>query len=93
MESFSNYERQLYLKFVWGRSRLLTNGGGEHKIVASSYNEKSCLPKSGTCFFKLYLPKYPSYEKCRDSMLTAIRYCGDIDNDKQASSDSEEDNI
>jgi hypothetical protein len=90
MESYTNQERSMYLKFVWGRTRLLSNKGSEHKISATSYNEKSALPKSATCFFKLYMPKYPTYEKCRESILTAINYCGDIDNDRQASDDSDE---
>ena len=91
MESFTNYERSLYIKFVWGRTRLLSAPGVKHTLSATSYNEKSSLPKSATCFFKCYLPKYPNYDKCRSSLLTAIQYCGDIDNDRAASSDSEED--
>ena len=53
-ERFSEEERQLYLKFVWGRTRLpidLTNLSYKHEIRLMTNLGRNALPKSHTCFF------------------------------------------
>jgi len=82
MESFTDEERSLYLKFVWGRARMPAKTDQKHKITNLSYNERACLPISHTCFFTLDMPRYPTYEICRDRIWFAIKYCGDIDADR-----------
>jgi len=88
-DSFTQEERSMYLKFVWGRSRLPppdTKGVQNHTI--SLMNERShrgdqdkMLPKANTCFFQLDLPRYTKDSICRDKMLYAIESCGEIDTD------------
>jgi E3 ubiquitin-protein ligase HERC2 len=84
LEGFNMEDRSLYLKFVWGRTRLPASTEHKHKIVAIPYNQNSCLPLSHTCFFTLDLPRYPSKEIAREKILFAIQYCGDIDADRSA---------
>lgn len=83
-EEMSEEDKQLYLKFVWGRQRLpsdLTNLRYRHTIYYCDYNDGDCLPKAHTCFFQVDLAKYESAEQLEKKLLTAIRFCGDIDDD------------
>lgn len=91
MHSFNDEERSLYLKFVWGRSRLPAKTDQFHKITSLTYNERANLPISHTCYFTLDLPRYPNYEVCREKILFAIRFCGDIDADRSSSNIVDED--
>jgi E3 ubiquitin-protein ligase HERC2 len=53
-EEFSEEDKQLYLKFVWGRQRLpcdLTNLRYKHTIYYNDYESGESLPKAHTCFF------------------------------------------
>jgi E3 ubiquitin-protein ligase HERC2 len=88
MNRFSNDERILYLKFVWGRSRLpLTKDSftQRHKIARSYSNHPDIsLPLSHTCFFTIDIPPYSSYDILYNKILYAIRFCGEIDNDNNA---------
>ena len=89
MGKMTNDERILYLKFVWGRSRLpLTADGFErkHKIDRMWSNHPDIsLPLSHTCFFTLDVPPYSSSEILYKKLLYAIRFCNEIDNDYTAS--------
>ena len=79
----------MYLKFVWGRSRLPppdTPGVQQHTIYLmsqSSYGGEhdKILPQAHTCFFQLDLPRYSKDSICRDKMIYAIETCGEIDTD------------
>jgi len=83
LNEMSEDDKQLYLKFVNSRSKLTTNPSGEprrHKIC-SCYGGDARLPLSHTCFFQIDLPKYSSKDIMRERVLTAIRFCGEIDTD------------
>ena len=85
MSNFTNEERMLYLKFVWGRSRLPLSAEGfdsKHKIARDySNNPNNHLPLSHTCFFTIDIPSYSTYEILYNKILYAIRFCNEIDTD------------
>jgi len=67
LESFNTEERQMFLRFVWGRSRLPVSDSDwtqEFQIHALRAGDDK-LPISHTCFFSLELPNYSSYEVLR----------------------------
>jgi len=77
----------MYLKFVWGRSRLplnLSDLNRQHKIEFYRSRSRDSLPISHTCFFTIDLPEYSSEEMLQKRLLYAIQYCGDIDADRNA---------
>ena len=94
LDEFSKEERALFLKFVWGRTRL--------GMVASEFavpdvdapvleirplhceNPDSMLPTSHTCFFRLELPAYTSYRILLDKLRYAVTHCNVIDTDYTA---------
>lgn len=71
MEEFSNQERSLFLRFVWGRTRLprtIADFRGRDFVVQvlDKYNPPDhFLPESYTCFFLLKMPRY----SCKVSIL------------------------
>nr|CAD7427832.1 unnamed protein product [Timema monikensis] len=64
MEEFTNQERSLFLRFVWGRTRLprtIADFRGRDFVlqVLDKYNPADhFLPESYTCFFLLKMPRY-----------------------------------
>eukprot|EP01043_Picozoa_sp_COSAG02_P091383 COSAG02_NODE_28112_length_596_cov_0.728370_1_plen_64_part_00 len=62
------------LKFVTGRIRLPV----AFKVEWQS--DSNQLPRAATCFQKLYLPRYPTFNKMREKMLIGIQ-CMAIDTD------------
>ncbi|XP_039287848.1 E3 ubiquitin-protein ligase HERC2 [Nilaparvata lugens] len=66
MEEFSNQERSLFLRFVWGRTRLprtIADFRGRDFVlqVLDKYSPPDqFLPESYTCFFLLKMPRYSS---------------------------------
>lgn len=82
-EDFTYDERALYLRFVWGRSRLPLPGEGSdnHSISFISSDGDKKLPIAHTCFFEIEIPKYSSQEIMKEKMLYAIRFCQAIDTD------------
>jgi E3 ubiquitin-protein ligase HERC2 len=88
-EQFTQEERSLYLKFVWGRSRLPPPDADRvqrHTIYlmhqrGSNSNHDQMLPQAHTCFFQLDLPRYSKDSICRDKIVYAIETCGEIDTD------------
>lgn len=66
MEEFSNHERSLFLRFVWGRTRLprtIADFRGRDFVlqVLDKYQPPDYfLPESYTCFFLLKIPRYSS---------------------------------
>jgi len=67
-ESFSQDERKMYLKFVWGRSKIPADTSKlnyKHRITLYDYWPKTSMPKSHTCFFMIDIPLYPDYETMR----------------------------
>ena len=49
----------------------------------SNFNDIS-LPVSHTCFFTIDIPKYSSADILYNKLIYAIRFCGEIDNDFNA---------
>ncbi|CAG9327548.1 unnamed protein product [Blepharisma stoltei] len=87
-------ERSLYLKFVWGRSKLPSGKEWKHMKITRYLPQgpvNNYLPVSHTCFFSIELPAYTSKEVMREKMLYAITHCTDIDLDGRASGGWEED--
>ena len=85
LEDFLPEQRCMFLRFVWGRSRL--------PVAASDFERNfelktlqrdrpdDALPVSHTCFFSLELPKYSSKEILQQKLLYAVQHCQAIDAD------------
>ncbi|GAB1604494.1 E3 ubiquitin-protein ligase HERC2-like [Argonauta hians] len=90
MEEFTNTERSLFLRFVWGRTRLprtIADFRGRDFVlqVLDKYNPPDhFLPESYTCFFLLKMPRYSSQEILREKLKYAIHFCKSIDTDDYA---------
>ena len=75
-------ERSLYLRFVWGRSRLPLRAEDfpkKHKLKLQSTSGKllrNTLPVAHTCFFSLDLPQYTT-KKVR-AVLCVVVIGGDV---------------
>jgi len=81
-------EKSLFLKFVWGRSRLPAGKDFRKMKIAgfhSAGNVNNYLPVSHTCFFTIDLPSYTTKEAMRSKLLYAITHCTAIDLDGTAS--------
>jgi len=82
LSEMSEEEKQLYLKFVWGRQRMPSdckNLQYQHTICLESHEDG--MPQAHTCFFQIDIPSYKDDETCRKRLITAITYCGEIDTD------------
>ncbi|XP_011141461.1 E3 ubiquitin-protein ligase HERC2 [Harpegnathos saltator] len=90
MEEFSNQERSLFLRFVWGRTRLprtIADFRGRDFVlqVMEKYNPPDqFLPESYTCFFLLKMPRYSCKAILRQKLKYAIHFCKSIDTDEYA---------
>lgn len=90
MEEFSNNERSLFLRFVWGRTRLprtIADFRGRDFVlqVLDKYNPPDqFLPESYTCFFLLKMPRYSCKEILQEKLKYAIHFCKSIDTDDYA---------
>ncbi|XP_054721916.1 E3 ubiquitin-protein ligase HERC2-like [Uloborus diversus] len=90
MEEFNNTERSLFLRFVWGRTRLprtIADFRGRDFVlqVMEKYNPPDhFLPESYTCFFLLKMPKYSCKFVLREKLKCAIHFCKSIDTDDYA---------
>lgn len=90
MEEFGNPERSLFLRFVWGRTRLprtIADFRGRDFVlqVLDKYNPPDhFLPESYTCFFLLKMPRYSCKEVLREKLKYAIHFCKSIDTDDYA---------
>mmetsp|Transcript_7887 Transcript_7887/g.7758 ORF Transcript_7887/g.7758 Transcript_7887/m.7758 type:complete len:270 (-) Transcript_7887:37-846(-) len=86
-------ERTLFLKFVWGRSKLPSGRDWKHMKI-TRYNPpgqvNNYLPISHTCFFTIDLPPYTTKEAMKSKLLYAVTHCTDIDLDGTASGGWEE---
>jgi hypothetical protein len=91
LESFSPQQRSLFLRFVWGRSRLpLTDSGSAwrpFKLSRRGADEPDrAFPVSHTCSFQLELPAYTEAAAARERILYAIENCREVDADGAMSS-------
>eukprot|EP01017_Pseudomicrothorax_dubius_P006610 TRINITY_DN11923_c0_g1_i3.p1 TRINITY_DN11923_c0_g1~~TRINITY_DN11923_c0_g1_i3.p1 ORF type:complete len:524 (+),score=146.30 TRINITY_DN11923_c0_g1_i3:65-1636(+) len=84
LKEFTTEERVMYLKFVWGRSRLpLTSDdfSTKHEISFIDSDNETKLPIAHTCFFGIDLPRYKSYSTFVEKLRYAIYNCKEIDAD------------
>uniref|UniRef100_A0A182IU73 HECT-type E3 ubiquitin transferase n=1 Tax=Anopheles atroparvus TaxID=41427 RepID=A0A182IU73_ANOAO len=90
MEEFTNQERSLFLRFVWGRTRLprtIADFRGRDFVlqVLDKYNPPDhFLPESYTCFFLLKMPRYSCKSVLQEKLKYAIYFCKSIDTDEYA---------
>ncbi|KAG5682896.1 hypothetical protein PVAND_012214 [Polypedilum vanderplanki] len=90
MEEFTNQERSLFLRFVWGRTRLprsIADFRGRDFVlqVLDKYNPADhFLPESYTCFFLLKMPRYSCKAVLMEKLKYAIHFCKSIDTDDYA---------
>ncbi|KAF5270348.1 hypothetical protein FQR65_LT05536 [Abscondita terminalis] len=90
MEEFSNQERSLFLRFVWGRTRLprtIADFRGRDFViqVLDKYSPPDhFLPESYTCFFLLKMPRYSCKLVLQEKLKYAIHFCKSIDTDEYA---------
>jgi hypothetical protein len=87
LEEFNMEQRQAFLRFVWGQSRLPYNPADftqKFEIMGSRRNTDGTLPVSHTCFFSIELPRYSSAKVMREKLLYAINNCVAIDADHAA---------
>jgi hypothetical protein len=83
VESFDNEQRLRLLQFVTGTSsvpfegfKALKGSSGPKKFNIELWGEPSSLPRSHTCFNRLDLPPYNSYEDLFEKLLLAIEEGG-----------------
>lgn len=86
LHSFTQNERQLFLRFVWGRNRLPAtesdwDGDNTTFTVKALNTSPDALPIAHTCFFSIDLPPYTHFKLCRQKLLYAINNCQAIDVD------------
>jgi len=74
----SDEDRCLLLKFWTGRSRLMPGKTLNLELCAL---EEDYLPIAHTCSFDMEVPSFSSKEVMMQKFLTAIRLCGEIDDD------------
>ncbi|KAG8176599.1 hypothetical protein JTE90_026848 [Oedothorax gibbosus] len=90
LEELSSGERSLFLRFVWGRTRLprtIADFRGRDFVlqVMEKYNPPDhFLPESYTCFFLLKMPRYSCKPVLREKLRYAIHFCKSIDTDDYA---------
>jgi hypothetical protein len=90
LQSFSQQERRLFLRFVWGRETLPASyewKQGEEMIVSRFYCDNHLLPQASTCFFSLKLPPYSNENVMRKKLLLAITNCSMLDTDFNTSTE------
>jgi len=77
--SFNNEMRSRLLQFVTGTSRVPMNGfrelagsNGPQLFTIEKWGNNGNLPRSHTCFNRIDLPPYESYQELRDKVVKAI---------------------
>jgi hypothetical protein len=83
LESYDQKQRESFLRFAWGRSRLPLRADEftHHFVLTAAPGNDKTLPSSHTCFFQLDLPEYSSYEILRERLLYACEHGQAIDTD------------
>ncbi|GBG28169.1 E3 ubiquitin-protein ligase HECTD3 [Hondaea fermentalgiana] len=89
LRNFPNKQRQMFLRFVWARSRLpaTKHDFPQHLKIQAPVaegpreNPDMWLPKAHTCFFALSLPKYSTDEIMEEKLRYAITNTTEMDAD------------
>ena len=79
LENCKEEDKFKYLRFVSGKSRL-PKSAYTHEIIV--LQDKNQLPRSHTCYFILYLPKYDSKQILFEKMKYAIENANIISDEK-----------
>ena len=97
LRSFTNEQRSMFLRFVWGRSTLPPSpeeftekfciARMAPTSVAEELPEDQILPHAHTCAFQIELPQYSSEKIMKEKLLYAITNCRDIDLEWQSSTE------
>eukprot|EP01135_Chromosphaera_perkinsii_P011011 Nk52_evm45s2309 gene=Nk52_evmTU45s2309 len=79
IESLDNEMRARLIQFATGTSRIPMNGfrelhgsNGPQKFTIELWGEPNQLPRAHTCFNRIDLPSYPSYEVMREKIIFAL---------------------
>ncbi|XP_065064994.1 E3 ubiquitin-protein ligase Itchy-like [Rhopilema esculentum] len=82
VKSYDNEKRTRLLQFVTGTCRLPVGGfqdlmgsNGPQKFCIEKVGKETWLPRSHTCFNRLDLPPYKSYEQLHEKLTFAIEEC------------------
>jgi len=91
LPTFTRKEKEMFLRFVWGRSRLPNPENFDEKFVIMDMklNNDIVLPVSHTCFFQFELPRYSTKEIMKKKILYASNNCLAIDTDHNVNDNSE----
>ncbi|OQS02576.1 regulator of chromosome condensation (RCC1) [Thraustotheca clavata] len=87
LKELSDAQKALFLRFVWGRSRLPTHAADFTQDFKISGMPKAVgkpdayLPLAHTCFFSIDMPAYTSKAVMKEKLLYAITHCTAIDAD------------
>jgi hypothetical protein len=85
LREMSSEEASLFLRFVWGRSRLpIKVSGFKQKFRIKPFSRSPAdrfLPEAHTCFFQLDLPAYSSKAVMKEKLTYAAYNCMAIDAD------------
>lgn len=75
LEEFTEEERSLFIRFIWGRSRLPISNRWTRKMkIQKRHCNEDQLPLSHTCFFSIELPPYSTYARMKNALLVAVHY-------------------
>ena len=75
MESLTDEEKSMFVRFVWGRSRLPARGQAwTTNFHITKRGDVNALPQAHTCFNSLELPPYGSEKLLREKILLACHY-------------------
>jgi len=91
LAEFTATERSLFLRFVWGRTRL-PRGLSDTQQFSLTVDDRhksradadAALPGGRTCFFQLIIPRYSSRVALAKKLKYAIMACRSIDTDAYA---------
>ena len=91
LHEFSTEERQRFLRFAWGQSRLPPTedfrDGKVRMLIKAARERKSAaevdqsFPRADTCFFNVELARYSSLEVMRRQLSKAISFDWGLDGD------------
>ncbi|KAF1740359.1 hypothetical protein MXB_5013, partial [Myxobolus squamalis] len=85
VESFDSEQRARLLQFATGTSHVpitgfadLYGGNGPQRFKIDKWGAPTHLPRSHTCFNRIDLPPYPTFEELKNKLLIAVEECSAI---------------
>jgi hypothetical protein len=91
--------KKMFIKFCWGSDRIpqsmeaFKRSATSHFKIGAMTKQKqdqdNCLISADTCFFKLHLPEYSSFEVLKNKILTSINWgSGGMNKDDHADNEA-----